>query len=445
MINEEIFRSYDVRGIYPQEINEEAAFAIGKAFADFIGGDIVVGRDARLSSPAIYESFAKGVNALGFNVIDLGLCTTPMAIFATVHKNFKGGVMISASHNPPEYNGIKLFGEKAVQLSKETGISEIKEKVLTGNIQEAKTPGQVKKLSILPEYEKWLVEKIGELSNSNFILDYGNGVGALSAQAVFSKFGLKPKELYSEPDGNYPNHLANPAEEKNLADLKKAVLENRADLGIAFDGDADRAFFIDEKGQTVSPGFLMAAIASNELKNHPQEKVYYDLRFSKSVALAISKAGGIPEKTKVGNPYYKRKLNFDGGLMAAECSGHFMYQENYGIDDGLFSALKVLYWLQKTHQKLSEFVGNFQKGHYLTGEINIEVKDGQAAINALRQKYSDGNVSELDGVTVEFPLWWFNLRASNTEPVLRLNIEAENQVMLDEKRKEIWETIEKYV
>lgn len=441
MINEEIFHSYDTRGIYPDEINEEAAFEIGKAFAKYIGGDIAVGRDARLSSPALSENFAKGVNALGFNVIDLGICTTPMAIFAVAHKKFLGGAMISASHNPPEYNGIKFFGEKAVQLSKESGIDEIKELVLTGHISATKMKGQIKKLDILPEYEKWLVEKIGKLSNSNFVVDYGNGVGALSAHAVFSKLNLAPKELYSEPDGTYPNHLANPVEEKNLVDLKKAVLANHADLGFAFDGDADRAIVVDENGKTVSPGFLLAALASQELKNHRGEKVYYDLRFSKSVPKAIKNAGGVPEQTKVGNPYYKYKLNFEGGLMAAEYSGHFMYQENYGIDDGLFSALKVLYWLEKTGKKMSEFVGDFERGFFITGEINLKVKDSTAIIGLLEQKYADAKIDKLDGITAEYSNWWFNLRASNTEPVVRLNIEADSQAELDQKKQEILDFI----
>lgn len=437
MINEEIFHAYDIRGTYPDQINEEAAFEIGKAFAQKIGGDISVGRDMRLSSPAIFENFARGVNALGYNVIDLGVCTTPMAIFAVRHKNFQGGAMISASHNPPEYNGIKFFGEKASQLSTDTGIGEIKNLVLTDKICESQDQGEIKKFDILPEYAQWVFEKTGGLVNSNFVVDYGNGVGSVSAQAVFAKLNLSPIELYSEPDGNYPNHLANPTEDKNLVDLKKSVLANHADLGIAFDGDADRAIFVNEKGETVSPGFLLAALASQELKNHRGEKVYYDLRFSKSVPKAIEKAGGLPEQTKVGNPFYKYKLNFNGGLMAAEYSGHFMYQENYGIDDGLFSALKVLYWLEKTGKKMSDFVGEFEKGIFITGEINLKVKDSGAAMKMLEETYTDGKIDRLDGVTVDYADWWFNLRASNTEPVVRLNVEANSQELLDQKKQEI--------
>jgi len=442
MINEEIFRSYDIRGTYPDQVNEEAALKIGQAFAQFIGSDIVIGRDMRLSSPGLAESFAQGVIKAGYNVFDIGMCTTPMLNFAVAHKKFKGGAIITASHNPSNFNGIKLIGERAVQFNKDRGIKEIKELVLADKLIESDKLGEKKELNILEDYTKWAVEKIKDLDRLKVVLDYGNGVGAISAKPILTHFNLDVIELYAEPDGTYPNHLANPAEEENLEDLKKSVLENKADVGIAFDGDADRAIFIDENGKTLNNGFLLAAIASHELKKAPNQKVYYDLRFSKGVIEAIKKAGGIPEKTKVGNPFYKQKLILDGGLMAAEYSGHFMYQENYGLDDGLFSALKVLYWLSQTKEKLSDFVNQFSQGYYLTGEVNLEVKDSSAIVKLLEETYGDGKVDKTDGVTIEYSDWWFNLRSSNTEPVVRLNIEANSQTLLDEKKKEILDLIE---
>jgi phosphomannomutase len=440
MINGEIFHSYDIRGIYPTEINEEAALMIGRAFGQFIKSDIVIGCDMRLSSPALAKNFAQGVTEAGFNCIDLGLCTTPMLNFAVAHKKYKGGAIITASHNPSEYNGIKLIGEKAVQFNKDRGIKEIKE-LVGQNFQSAVKPGKIISENILGEYVDWVVSKVKDIRSFKFAVDYGNGVGSISARPVFAKLNEKPLELYSEPDGTYPNHIANPAEEENLTDLKCAIKENNCEFGFAFDGDADRAIFVDEHGNKIDPGFLLAAIATKELARRPREKIYYDLRFSKVVPKAIMAAQGLPDRTKVGNPYFKQKLILNGGLMAAEYSGHFMYQENYGIDDGLFSAVKVMYWLDQTGQKLSEFVGSFSKGYYLTGEINLEVKDSQKIIKILENKFSDAKIDNFDGVTIDYPDWWFNLRASNTEPVVRLNIEANSQNLLEAKKKEIIELI----
>lgn len=436
-INPKIFKSYDVRGIYPEEINEEGGEAIGKAIGTFIKDDIVVGYDMRPSSLPLFEALVKGINSTSQKVIELGVCTTPMLNFAVAHKNFRGGVMITASHNPPQYNGFKLIGEKAVQFNKERGLKEIKELVLKNKIEKSLKAGQVEKYNILPEYVAWITKKISKVSSLKIVADAGNGVAGISAHSVFEKLGLEVKELYFKPDGTFPNHPANPVEEKNLKDLKKEVLETKANLGIAFDGDGDRAILIDEKGETVPSGFLLAAIASEELKGHRGEKIYYDLRFSKGVVEAIEKAGGVAVRMRVGNPYYKEKLILEGGLLGAEYSGHFMYKEHYGLDDGLFSALKVIFWLSKTGKKLSEFIAPFKKGFYQSGEINLEVKESVKLLKTLEEKYSSGKIDKLDGLTVEYPNWWFNLRASNTEPVVRLNIESTKKEVLEEKTKEL--------
>jgi len=436
-INPKIFRAYDVRGVYSRDIDERAAFEIGKAFGSYIGAEIVVGRDGRVSSEGLFKSFAQGVNWVGGNVVNLGVCTTPMLNFAVAHKGFKGGAIVTGSHNPPEYNGIKLIGEKAVQFSSSGSMMKIRDLVLSGQAQEAQKKGTVKDFDILPEYTKWLIEKIGPLKPFKIIADAGNGIAGLSATPVFKAFGLKVEELYFEPDGRFPNHQPNPAEEKNLQDTVKRVLGSKADLGIVFDGDGDRAFFIDELGKPVHVTFLLAAIACEELKSHPGERVYYDLRFSKKIVEAIRRAGGVPVKTKVGNPFYKEQLILQGGLMAAEYSGHFMYKQHYGLDDGLFSALKVLYWLSRTGKSMSGFVAPYQKGVYISGEVNVEVEDPPAVVKKLEEKYRDGKIDRLDGVTVEYPRWWFNLRPSNTEPVVRLNIEADSEQLLGEKTQEI--------
>jgi len=436
-INPKIFRAYDVRGVCPKEIDEEVAFEIGKAFGSYVGAEMVVGRDARISSKEIFEAFARGVNWVGQDVVNLGVCTTPMLNFAVAHKKFKSGAIITASHNPPEYNGVKLIGEKAVQLSSSGGMAEVKALALGHQAREAQKKGTVRDLDILPEYIDWLSGKIGRFTPIKIVADAGNGIAGLSAAPVFKKFGLEVEELYFEPDGRFPNHQPNPAEEKNLQDVIKRVVESKADLGIVFDGDGDRAFFIDERGKTVQVTFLLAAIACEELRAHPGGKVYYDLRFSKKIVETIRRAGGVPVRTKVGNPFYKERLILQGGLMAAEYSGHFMYKEHYGLDDGLFSVLKVLYWLSKCGKSMSEFVAPYKKNVFISGEINLEVENPAAALQALEQKYSDGKIDRLDGLTVEYPQWWFNLRPSNTEPVVRLNIEAEDAQLLKEKTGEI--------
>jgi phosphomannomutase len=437
MIDERIFKAYDIRGTYPDQINGEAAYEIGKAFASYVGDAIVVGRDMRESSAEIFENFVRAINEMGVDVVDLGLCTTPMLNFVVAHKNFKGGAMITASHNPANYNGIKLIGEKAVQLNKERGISQIKELVFKNGLKSAENKGAISTEDILGEYLNYICSKIGEVKPLKLVVDCGNGVAGISASPAFERLGFDVEKMYFEPDGTFPNHQPNPAEDKNLKDCENKVLEVGADLGIVFDGDGDRAFFVDKQGRTHNPGFLLAAIADQELKGKEGQKVYYDLRFSKGVVETIEKAGGIAVKTKVGNPFFKEQLIMGGGLMAAEYSGHFMYGEHYGLDDGLFSALKVISWMSKTGQTFSEFLAPYEAGRFVTGEINFEVEDPQKSIERLEDEFKDGKIDHLDGVTIEYDDWWVNLRASNTEPVVRLNIEANSEQLLNEKKEAI--------
>lgn len=437
MINEKIFKAYDIRGTYPDQVNGEAAYSIGKAFARYAGGGLVVGRDVRKSSDEIYDNFVKGASEMGSDVVDLGIVTTPMLNFAVAHLGFSGGAMVTASHNPANYNGIKLIGPKAVQLNKEKGISEIKEMVYKNNFEKSDSLGVITKKDILTEYVDFICNKIGDVKPLKIVVDCGNGVAGITASPTFKKMSLNVEKMYFEPDGDFPNHPANPAEAENLVDAEEKVKEVGADLGIVFDGDGDRAFIIDEHGKTHNVGFLLAAIADQELKSHQGEKIYYDLRFSKGVVETIEKAGGVAVKTKVGNPFFKQQLILEGGLMAAEYSGHFMYSEFYGLDDGLFSALKVIYWLSKSGKSFSEFIAPYEKNNFVTGEINFEVEDPKKVIANLENSFKDGSIDHLDGLTIEYENWWLNLRASNTEPVIRLNIEASSAELLEEKKEEI--------
>jgi len=431
-INEEIFRTYDIRGIYPNEINEEVAYKIARAFAAYLkASTIPVAYDMRESSQPLAQKIFEGLVDSGIKAIDIGMMPTPVLNFAVAEKKFKGGLMVTASHNPKEYNGIKLIGEKAVMFSQEKGINKIKEIVFKEKFIAGK--GTIKKEDLLPLYLEKIKKFTAGIKDLKIVADFGNGMGAVSALPLYQTMPIKVFSLYAKPDGNYPNHQANPAVEENLIDLKKELLKQAADLGIAFDGDADRAFFINEKGETTRADHLMAALSFYELKKRPKAKIYFDLRFSKIVPQIIAKFGGKPVISRVGNPFYKEKLILEGGAFAAEGSGHFMFSDFYGIDDGLFTTLKIMKLICDEHKPLSAILKPYQKGYFQSGEINIETKKAKQIINLLKRKYSKAKINYLDGITIETPDFWFNLRASNTEPVIRLNIEAKDKKILDQE------------
>jgi len=431
-INEEIFHTYDIRGIYPDEINGEAAYLIARAFAAYLKTDsIPVAYDMRESSPVLSKKVLAGLVDSGVEAIDLGMVPTPVLNFAVAEKKFKGGLIITASHNPKEYNGIKLIGKKAVQFSQEKGIEKIKPITINKKFIEGK--GTIRKENILPLYLEKIKKFTQGIKNLKIVVDFGNGMGAISALPVYKSLPIEVIPLYPKPDGSYPNHQANPAEEENLADVKKELKKRGADLGIAFDGDADRAFFINEKGETVRADHLMAALAPYELKKRPGAKIYFDLRFSRIVPKIISKFKGIPVVSRVGNPFYKEKLILGGGAFAAEMAGHFMFSDFYGIDDGLFATLKVMELICNEKKPLSEILKPYQQGYFQSGEINIETKKADLIIKILKKEYQKAKISYLDGITIETPKFWFNLRSSNTEPVIRINAEARDKKILDQQ------------
>lgn len=435
-INEAIFHTYDIRGIYPEEINDDAAYQIARAFATYLRADILpVAYDMRESSRPISQQVFKGLIDSGVQVIDLGMMPTPVLNFAVAEKKFKGGMMITASHNPKEYNGIKLIGEKAVQLDQEKGIEEVKKIALQEKFIQAK--GKLRKENFLPLYLEKIKKFTSGIKNLKVVADFGNGMGAISALPLYQEMPIEVHSLYAKPDGNYPHHQADPAEEENLVDLKQAIKKRGADLGLAFDGDADRAFFIDEQGETARADHLMAALTPYELRKRPGAKIYFDLRFSKITPQIIAKFKGQPIVSRVGNPFYKEKLILEGGAFAAEMAGHFMFADFYGIDDGLFATLKVMKLICDEKKPLSEILKPFQAEYVQSGEINIETQKAAKLIRIFAKKYSQAKVNYLDGITIELPEFWFNLRGSNTEPVVRLNVEAKNKTILDQEVKKI--------
>lgn len=442
-INPKIFKTYDARGKYPDEINEEAAEKIGAAFALWAknSAEIIVGRDARLSSPALFEALAKGIISQGRDVVDIGICTNPMLIFAVkTSKNNSCGIMISASHSPAEYNAFKLNDFNGIQMS-DVKYAEIKEMAIKGIFDNNKGAGKIIQKDILKDYEAHVIKHADpEIRKLKAVVDCGNGVGAISARPIFDKLGIKAVFLYEDLDGNFPNHSADPHNIENMKELRERVVLEKADLGIFFDGDADRGIIIDEKGEIVYADFMVALLAQEALKKYPGGKVYYDLRFSKVVKEIVEESGGVPVMMRVGNPFYKEKMLFGDGAIAGEFSGHIFTKEGMGIDDGLFAAIQVMNIMRQKNKKLSELIALFYK-YFATEEINMEVKDADSALKNVAEKYCDGRSLELDGVHIEYPDWWFSLRRSNTEPVVRLRIEANSKNLMEEKRKEITELL----
>lgn len=429
------FKSYDVRGLYPEEINEVLAYKLGKAFTHLLQAKtIAVGYDMRSSSPSLFRSLTQGMIEQGAHIRDIGLCTTPMLSFTVANQKLDGGIMISASHNPSQYNAFKLIAKKAIQLSKETGISSLQTLVqkdqyppsLLGTITEQPT---------LQNYLNHILKFCQHIKDLKIVADYSNGVGAISAQPLFDCLLTNTIHLYPKPDGTFPNHPANPHDLNNLQDLQKAVRQHKADVGIFFDGDADRVLVVDEQGNIVFADMLLALLAKEQLKTQTGN-IYFDLRFSKAIPEIIQEFGGNPIMMRVGNPYYKEKLINEGGILAGEFSGHIMFQENYGIDDGLFAAIKLLHILSTSGKKLSELVSQLKRYHS-SPEINLKVDNATTTLQKIQQYYQDGEYIDIDGIYIQYPEWWFNLRKSNTEPLVRLRLEAKSKEQLEQKQKEL--------
>ena len=445
-MNEKIFKAYDIRGVYPTEINEDAAYKIGRATVTLLGcGKIVVGRDMRASSPALFEAFSKGVNDQGADVIDIGMVTLPMVSFAMMTSGEKFAAMISASHSPSEYNGMKIVKNcdpVAVQLSDEAALTKIGEIAIKGEFQDASKKGQITKKDIHKEYQDYMISRFKEtVKDLTVVCDSGNGVGAVSAEPVLSALPIEVTHLFKEPDGSFPNHTPNPHDVENFKDLQEEMAKQKADLGIFFDGDADRGVLVDEKGEIIFPDVELGAFALDELERNPGKNIYYDLRFTKAVKEEIEKKGGHAFMMRVGNPFYKEALLAEEAVLSGEFSGHIMFKENYGIDDGLYAPLKFMSLMCRTGKKASELVAPFQK-YFQTEEINMKVADADATIEKVREKYSDGKLITIDGILIDYGSWWLSLRKSNTEPLVRLRMEAKEKTLLEEKRKEVLEIIQ---
>jgi phosphomannomutase len=435
-----IFKAYDVRGVYPEQFDEDASRRIGRAFARWVGADrVVLGRDCRLSSPALSEAFVDGVTTEGTGVVDLGLATTDLVYFASGRLSLPGA-MFTASHNPPQYNGLKLCLPGAAPVGEETGLRDVRDMAAGLNGASAATAavGTVERRDLVEDYIEHLLSfaDIDAFRPLTVAADAANGMAGLVVPRLFERLPATLVPLYMDLDGTFPNHPADPLQPENQRDLRQAVLRSGADLGLAFDGDADRVFLVDEQARDVSGSLVTALVAKAMLQRFPGSKVVYNLICSWAVPEVIRENGGEPIRTRVGHSFIKQVMAQTGAVFGGEHSGHYYFRDHYRADSGLVASMVVLDQVSKAGIPLSGLLAPFDR-YRSSGEINSEVADQAGKIEEIAAAYLEGRQDRLDGLTVSFDDWWFNVRASNTEPLLRLNVEARTSALLEEKTAEV--------
>lgn len=443
-MNEKIFKAYDIRGIYPDELNEDAAFWIGRAFAHFTKAKkIAVGIDMRRSSPELEKGFIRGATEQGADVIKIGMSTTPMVYFASWNLDVDAAVIITASHNPAEWNGLKLCLRSAIPVGEGTGMEKIKELAISKNIPDSEIKGNVSEDNKLKN--KYIEYTAGffksGLAKRRIVVDFANAMGIID-KAVFNKFpaDIEAAYIYDNFDGAFPNHEANPLKTETLKTLQEKVKEIGADIGIAYDGDADRIGFVDEKGEIVPMDYPIALLAKEVLEKYPGGIILMDIRSSNAVKEMIEEAGGKVNRCRVGHSLIKKQMREEGAVFAGELSGHYFFEENAKAELPTLAALILINYMNENGKKLSELVAGLKK-YYHSGEINSDVADKNAVMEKLKEIYKDGKLDELDGIRIDFSDWWFNVRPSNTEPKLRLNVEAKTKELMEEKRDELLKII----
>ncbi len=442
-----VFKAYDIRGIYPEEIDERFAFDFGRAFTSYLRcSEVVIGRDNRLSGEDLSRALAEGITASGADVVDCGLCSTDTLYFAAADAGYKGGIMVTASHNPPEYNGFKLVREKAVPIGGESGLTEIKTIMQGSELPVPSVRGEVVTKDVLPDFVSFCRSfvEVDTISGLKVVMDTANAMGGMIAPKMFANMDIDIVPLYFEMDGTFPNHPANPFLEENRLELMERVVKEKADLGIAWDGDTDRCFFIDENGVFVNSDFIIGMLVSRLLARTPGATILYDLRASKYVPKTIELHGGIAQMCRVGHAFIKNSMREIKAVFAGEVSGHYYYYDpvrDFYADNGWIPALQVLELLSRERKTFSELLA-VRKQYHLSGELNVKVTAKDEKIKTLSERFSDADrIYYLDGISVEYPDWWFNLRASNTEPLLRLTIEADSPGTVADQQDLIMEII----
>ena len=448
-MNETIFKAYDIRGIYPEAINEEASWKIGHATAQYLrsllGGydrgqanaqSLIVGHDMRTHSPAVAKALIDGMTGAGANVIDIGMIDTPQIYFAINHLGTCGGVQVTASHNPAHYNGFKISGQQARPIGSDTGLQEIKHIAVALKHMHAAGNGQVTQQDLTEPYKKHVLNFLqSNLKKLKVVIDASNGMAGKWVPLIFGDLNLELITLNMETNGTF-KHEPNPLVEANLEETKQNVIEKQADVGFCFDGDADRLMVVDETGNSVGCDLITALMAEYFLQKSPGSPIVYDLRSSRVVAEEVRRHGGLPRRERVGHAFMKKTLKESKAVFGGELSGHFYYRDNFYADSGMITLVHLLNILSNADKPLSELIRPLDRYAH-SGEINFEVADKQGMMKQMEELYNDAEIDWLDGVTVQYSDWWFNCRPSNTEPLLRLNIEARTPELLEEKLNEL--------
>jgi len=452
-IDPDIFKAYDIRGIYPNSLNEEIAYRIGKAYAKLLNDEnpsrkltIVVGSDMRISSPQLKTSIIKGLIDSGVNVVDVGLVTTPTFYFSVAYYGYDGGLQVSASHNPKEWNGLKMVRKRGVPISGDSGMYKIRDLVIKNHFTKKNRPGIItQKTNVVEELleqeiKEWQID-LSEMKPLKVVVDTANAIGILDIEVMFKNLPVKLNKLNSKLDGTFPVHEPDPLKDENLEYVQKEVIKRQADIGISIDGDADRYFFVDNHGEVIRQEILRGIMAQLALKKYPKSKICYDIRPGKITLDLIKEAGGIPIVTKVGHSLIKEQMIKEEAVFAGESSGHYYYKFSFGsFDAPMVLTLEFLRFISEKNKPLSDIIKPYKK-YFHSGEINSLIEDKEGKIKELSEKYADGNPNFLDGITIEYKDWWFNVRPSNTENKLRLNLEAKTKELMERKRDEVLKLI----
>jgi phosphomannomutase len=435
-----IFKAYDIRGTYPDQLEEGLAERIGLATSIFLAaGRVAVGHDVRNSAPSIAEAVTRGILRAGADVLNLGHCTTPMLYYAVGRYKLSGGIMVTASHNPPEWIGLKICRQEAIPIGRSSGLDQIQALVSEGRVKGNKQ-GKIESVNISGEYRDHILGFLQLSRRLRIAVDTANGSVGPIFQAVFSGLPLDIFGLYFEPNGSFPNHEPNPLKEENTRELCRVVRQQGADLGVAFDGDGDRCIFVDERGERIPADRITVLLAREVLPGNPAQAVVYDLRSSRVVREEIQRLGGRPIRERVGHAFIKQTMRAHSAIVGGELSGHYYFRDHFFADSGLVAFAMVITYLSKLDKGLSQDLVYLDR-YFATGEINFRVQDVDLIYSKIQRRFSDGRIDYLDGLTVEYPDWWFNVRPSNTEPLVRLNLEACTQSKLKEAKAKLFEIL----
>jgi phosphomannomutase len=437
-----VFKAYDVRGVYGQELDEEGAYAIGRAYVEeFEPRRIAVGRDMRLSAPAMSAAVIRGATDGGADVLDLGMVGTEMLYFAVGELGLDGGACVTASHNPKQYTGMKIVRRGALPVGGESGLLQVRDRALAGwDMSRGLTPGHVQEYDVWPAYVDRVLSfvDVSAMAPLRVVIDAANGMAGAMLPPVLERLPVDAAPYFFEPDGSFPNHEPNPLLPENREFIVRKTLEEGADLGVAFDGDADRCFFVDDTGEFVPGDFVTALLAEAVLEKEPGARIIYDVRASWAVPETIERAGGVPLVNRVGHAYIKHRMRKDDAAFGGEVSGHYYFREFSQADSGVVPFLLLLELVSRRGRKLSELLAPYRERYFLTGELNTPVADVALKLQELKERFGpEGEVSHLDGVSVDAENWHMNVRPSNTEPLLRLNLEARSQELMERKRDEV--------